>query len=475
MSTAIPPAASFGAALRAIVRQAWPVLISQWAGIAFGVLDTAMTGHASPADLAAMSLSASVYITVFVGLMGVVHALIPILAQQYGAGRHHDVGATWGQGIWLALGLSVVGAGLMLFPDMWLSFSGDVAPQVRERIASYLQALVLALPAALVFRTIYALGTAVSRPKLVMGINLAGVVLKALLNWVLIYGKLGLPAMGATGAGLASAIVSWISLGLGLWMLRTDGYYRRFHLRLGRPRWAPLKELLRLGLPMGGSSLVEVCAFTFMALLVAREGTLVSGGHQIMSNLAALCYMMPMALGVATAALTAQAIGAGQAQLAHRTGLAGLALGVMGALSTALVLWTGQPLIIAAYTDNPQVAAVAASLLYVIPLFHLFDAMQCINSYLLRAYKVAVVPLLLQVLALGLVGLVGGWWLGFGPAAGGLDWLRDVVIPGSPRGAGTMWLMAMVGLALSAMLLHAWYWHIVRRSLRGTTPVNTPA
>ncbi|OZI38490.1 MATE family efflux transporter [Bordetella genomosp. 10] len=470
MSASIPQAASFGAALRAIARQAWPVLISQWAGIAFGVLDTAMTGHASPDDLAAMSLSASVYITVFVGLMGVVHALIPILAQHYGAGRADEVGATWGQGIWLALGLSVVGAALMLFPDVWLSLSGDVAPEVRARIASYLRALVLALPAALVFRTVYALGTAVSRPKLVMGINLAGVALKALLNWVLIYGKLGLPALGATGAGLSSAIVSWVSLGLGLWMLRADRYYARFHLRLGRPRWAPLKELLRLGLPMGGSYLVEVCAFTFMALLVAREGTLVSGGHQIMSNLAALCYMMPMALGVATAALTAQAIGARQPRLAHRTGLAGLALGLMGAVLTALVLWTGQPLIIAAYTDNPQVAAVAASLLYVIPVFHLFDAMQCINSYLLRAYKVAVVPLLLQVLALGLFGLIGGWWLGFGPGAGGLDWLRDALIPDSPRGAGTMWLMAMAGLALSAVLLHAWYWRIVRRTLRAPPP-----
>ena len=140
------------------------MLVSQWAGISFGVLDTAMTGHASPTDLAAMALSASIYITIFVGLMGVVHALIPILAQHFGAGSNAEVGRSWGQGVWLALGLSVVGAILMLFPDVWLSMSGDVAPDVRERIASYLRALVLAMPAALVFRTIYALGTAVSRP-----------------------------------------------------------------------------------------------------------------------------------------------------------------------------------------------------------------------------------------------------------------------------------------------------------------------
>jgi MATE family multidrug resistance protein len=467
MTATLSAQVPFGTALRTIARQAWPVLISQWAGIAFGVLDTAMTGHASPDDLAAMSLSASVYITVFVGLMGVIHALIPILAQHYGAGRLRDVGGMWGQGVWLAIALAACGGALMLFPDMWLSLSGNVAPDVRARVASYLQALALALPAALVFRTIYALGTAVSRPKLVMGINLAAVVFKALFNWVLIYGHLGMPAMGATGAGLSSALVSWLSVGAGLWIITRDRYFAQFKLRIGRPDWAAQKELLRLGLPMGGSYLVEVCAFTFMALLVAREGTFVIGGHQIMSNLAALCYMMPMAIGIASAAVTAQAIGAGQMQLAHRTGMAGLALGLLGAALTSCVLWTGKPLILRAYTDNLEVAAVAAALLQLIPLFHLCDAMQCINSYLLRAYKVAVVPLALQAVALGLIGLGGGWLFGFGPARGRLDALRMLLMPGSPVGAGSMWLMAMIGLGLSAALLHLWYRRVVRRSLAG--------
>lgn len=455
---------SFLATMRGIVRQAWPVLVSQWAGIAFGVLDTAMTGHASARDLAAMSLSVSVYITVFVGLMGVVHALIPIQAQHFGAGRHAEVGRAWGQGIWLALGLSAVGSALMLFPDVWLSLSGPVDPEVRDITAAYLRALAVALPAALMFRTLYALGAAVSRPKIVMAINLGGIGLKALCNWVLIYGKFGLPALGATGAGVSTAIVYWASLMVGLWVVRHDEYYRQFALRLGRPRWRRLKELLRLGLPMGGSYLVEVSAFTFMSLLVAREGTNVLGGHQIMANLAALCYMMPMALGVAAGAVAAQNIGAGNPMQAQRTGMAGLALGVLGALLTSAVLLVGRPAILAAYTSDEQVTAVATTLLAVIPLFHLCDSMQCINSYLLRAYKVAVMPLLLQIVALGLVGLIGGWWLGFGPGRGGLDWLREAIMPGSPQGVGTMWLMAIVGLGLSALLLHLWYWRTLRRA-----------
>ena len=107
--------------LKAIFKQSWPVLISQWASMAFGVLDTAMTGHAGSVDLAIMALSISIYITVFVGLMGVMHALIPIQAQHVGAGELGRVGHIWGQGVWVSLVLSVVGGAVMIFPDVWLS------------------------------------------------------------------------------------------------------------------------------------------------------------------------------------------------------------------------------------------------------------------------------------------------------------------------------------------------------------------
>jgi MATE family multidrug resistance protein len=452
----------FGSHVAETLRQAWPVLVSSWAGIAFGVLDTTMAGHASAADLQAMSLSASIYITIFVGLMGVVHALIPILAQQYGAGRLHEVGRTWGQGVWLALALSALGGACMLFPDLWLALSGEVEPAVRNGVAWYLRALIVALPATLVFRTIYALGAAVSRPKTVMTINLASIVFKFIFNWIFIFGALGVPALGAAGAGLSTAVVGWLSLGAGLWVLRRDPYYRRLKPCLERPNWAVQKELLRLGLPMGGSYLVEVCAFSFMALLVAREGMYVSGGHQIAANLAALCYMMPMAVGVASASLTAQAIGAQDMRRARAMGLAGMAVVAVGALATAAILILGRPLILAAYTDDLQVAAVAATLLRIIPFFHLCDAMQCIGSYLLRAYKVALVPMLLQAVALTGIGLMGGWWLGYGPGAGALRPLLEMLAPGAPPGAATMWLMALAGLGLSAALLHGWYWHVVR-------------
>jgi len=462
------PLRLYRGSFKRIFSQAWPVLVSQWASMTFAIMDTAMTGHASAADLAAMGLAVSVYITVFVGLMGVLHALIPILAQHFGAGRLRDVGAMWGQGIWLSLMLSAFGATAMLFPDAWLSLSGELDASVRTKVNGYLQALALALPAALAFRTIYALANAVSRPKIVMMINLGAIGIKFACNSVLIYGLAGIPALGAAGAGLSTAISSWVMLAAGVWVLQHDPFFRRLHLRVERPRWTALKELLRLGLPMGGSYLVEVCAFTFMALIVAREGTLVIGGQQIVSNLTALSFMMPMSLGVAGAALTAQAIGAGDYALARRTGQATVALGVLGALSTATVLYLGRVPIASAYTSDSGVAAMAIALLPIIPVFHFCDAMQCMVSYLLRAYKVAFVPLLLQTVSLGLVGLLGGWWLGFGA---GRDWwpgLRAAVLPAqAPTGAAAMWAMSGVGLALSCALLWCWYLRILRRYAAG--------
>src|SRR5690606_2415390 len=144
-------------------------------------------------------------------------------------------------------------------------------PPVIEGITRYLQALAIALPAALAFRSIHALATAVSRPRTVMIINISSLAFKLLFNWIFMFGKLGFPAMGAAGAGLSTAVVSWLMLGAGLWTVLRNPWYRQFQPRLGLPKWRDQMELLRLGIPMGGSYLIEVAAFTFMALLAARE------------------------------------------------------------------------------------------------------------------------------------------------------------------------------------------------------------
>ena len=462
----IPGLTAVPAPWRTILQQAWPILVSAWAGIIFAVLDTAMVGHTSAADLQAMALGASIYITVFIGLMGVVHALIPIIAQLFGAHRLSDAGHAWGQGVWLALGLSALGSATLLFPDIWLSLSGQVEPEVRRRIAGYLLALAGALPAALLFRTIYAMATAISQTREVMAINLGSIVFKLVFNLWFIFGGWGIPAMGAIGAGLATLLVDWLMLAAGLWMIGRRPAFRALSLRLVRPRLADQKELLRLGLPMGGSYLIEICAFSFMALLVARDGVYASGAQQILGNLIALCYMLPMSLSLSTASLVAQAVGGNDLRLAQSTGRHGILLVLAGAALTDAVLIMGADSIVAAYTDEARVAVLTLALLQIAPWFHFCDAMHCVSSYLLRAYKVAMVPLILQVTSLIGLGLVGGWWLGYGPAAGSLAPIAVRLMPGAPVGAATMWLMAMAGLALTALTLFGWYGRVLRQYAR---------
>ncbi|HXE20468.1 MAG TPA: MATE family efflux transporter [Castellaniella sp.] len=462
----IPGLTAVPAPWRTILQQAWPILVSAWAGIIFAVLDTAMVGHTSAADLQAMALGASIYITVFIGLMGVVHALIPIIAQLFGAQRLSDAGHAWGQGVWLALGLSALGSATLLFPDIWLSLSGQVEPEVRRRIAGYLLALAGALPAALLFRTIYAMATAISQTREVMAINLGSIVFKLVFNLWFIFGGWGIPAMGAIGAGLATLLVDWLMLAAGLWMIGRRPAFRALSLRLVRPRLADQKELLRLGLPMGGSYLIEICAFSFMALLVARDGVYASGAQQILGNLIALCYMLPMSLSLSTASLVAQAVGGNDLRLARSTGRHGILLVLAGAALTDAVLIVGADSIVAAYTDEARVAVLTLALLQIAPWFHFCDAMHCVSSYLLRAYKVAMVPLILQVTSLIGLGLVGGWWLGYGPAAGSLAPIAVRLMPGAPVGAATMWLMAMAGLALTALTLFGWYGRVLRQYAR---------
>jgi len=448
------PRASGATLARRIVGQAWPVLIGQWASIAFGVCDTIMVGHASPQDLAAMALGSSIYASVFVGLMGVVLALTPIIGQHYGARRHEAIGRTYAQGLWLAGWLMIIGWVALAFPDLWLVMSA-VDGNVHDRVAAYLHALMFALPAALVFRSVYALNVAVSRPKVTMAINLIGLCLKVPLNYMLIYGEFGMPALGAAGCGYATAIVMWSSCGFALLALSRDAFYRPFNIRFDWPRWTHQRELLALGIPTGLSYIVEVTSFTFMTLLAAGFGTVVTGGHQIIANLTAFCFMLPMSLAVATSALVAQAIGAADAIAARRITRAGLRIAVGIAVVVSIGVWFGREAIVALYTDDAAVRQVAMSLIGFVVIFHCFDAVQAICGFVLRAYKHALAPMVIYTVSLWGIGLVGGWWIAFHPTFGH-----------EALGIRGLWGAATVSLGLAAIVLLLWMLHVSRQPLR---------
>jgi MATE family multidrug resistance protein len=440
-----------------ILALAWPMLIGQVAVIANGVLDTAMTARYSAADLAALSVGSAVYVTVFIGGMGVVMALGPVVGQMFGAGRLCDIGAEVKQGAWLVIFMSLVGCAVLACPEPWLAFAG-APPDAVPKMSAYLHGLAVALPAALGFQLFRALSNAVSRPKMVMAIQLVAVLLKAPLNWLFIHGAdlgpVSIPELGGPGCAVATAIEMWVMLVITLLVLRHDTFYARFEIwREGAswPRWAAQKELLRLGLPMGASYLIEVTGFVFMALFIARFGNVAVAGHQVAVSIVSVLFMLPLSLAIATSTLVAQSIGAREYALARVLGWHGVVLATALSLATSAAVFLARDLVIALYTGTDtrlggsnDIAQSALPLLAWVVAFHTLDALQTTAAFVVRAYKVATAPMVIYALAMWGVGLGGGNILGFNLLG---------FTPPALQGAAGFWCASTAGLACAAILL----------------------
>lgn len=433
---------------RRIAPLAWPVFIGQVAVLAFSTVDTVMVARYAALDLAALAVGAAAYITIFVGFMGVVLAIGPIAGQLFGAQKLREAGEQLHQAVWLALGLSVLGSALLLMPDPFL-YAAQTQPAVAEKVRAYLGYLAIALPPALIFQAFRGFNTAVSRPKIVMALQLVGLALKVPLNALLIYGMPAwhVPSMGAAGCGLASAIAMWLQLVLAWWVLRRDPFYAPFGLhvtRLARPAWHSLKELLRLGVPMGLSILIEVTGFTFMAIFISRIGATAVAGHQLAANLVSLMFMMPLAIANATTTLVAQSIGANAPLDARRLGWHGLQIGTLIAAVLGTIVYLTRESVLGAYTNNPVIIAAAMPLLAWVAVFHIADAAQTIAAFVMRAYRVATVPMVIYAVALWGVGLGGGYVVAFNLTGH---------TPPSLLGAPGFWSACVTGLVLSGAAL----------------------
>ena len=417
--------------------------------MANGVIDTLMAGRLSSADLAAVGIGASIYITIIMALMGVLLALTPVVAHHYGAGRHAEIGADVRQCAWLALLLSLLAFAALKNPDPLLAFS-RLTPEVEIKVRAYLEGSAWAVPGVMFFRVFYGFTNGIGRPRPVMSFNLLGLALKAPLNWVFMYGHFGFPAMGGAGCGWSSAVIMWTVATLSWLWCRRDADYAPYGVfaRFEWPRMATQREFLVLGLPMGATFLVDVTAFTFMALFIARLGPEISAAHQIAANVAVFVFMVPLALGTATGVVVGQALGAGDGRRARHAGLLGLAVGCGAAAITGAAIGFAAGPLARTYTSDPQVAAAAAALLSIVAVYHIADAVQAVMAQVLRGYKRATVPMVIYAVALWGVGLGGGYLLG----------LTDSF--GPPRGAAGFWIAAVASLTIAGAGVLAYFLRI---------------
>ena len=443
--------------LRIISRHAGTVLVGQVAVMAFGVADTVIAGRYSDSALAALSVGAAIYISVFVALIGIMQALLPIWAEMLGARRHEAVGRSLRQSLYLCAAVSALGMTLLLFPAPLLRWA-QVPQAMQPEVERYLAVLALAFVPTLLFRLYSTFNQSLGKPRLVTWLQIAALACKIPLSIWLVAGGGGVPAMGAVGCAWATLIVNYCLLLLGFLMLRTQEIYRPFLIwrRMERPDWRQLGAFLRLGIPSGLAYAVEVTSFTLMALFISRLGTVASASHQVAASVAAMLYMMPLSMAIACSARVSFWLGAGRPDLAKRVVYMGIQLTVLSALTLGAIISIAGRNLASAYSANPEIIALASALLVWVAFYHVADSIQALCAFLLRCYRITMRPLALYGLLLWGLGLFGGYQLAYVGIAGAA----------ATRSARSFWAASTVALALVASCLLGLLLLAVRRSQR---------
>ncbi|WP_369959404.1 MATE family efflux transporter [Pseudomonas benzenivorans] len=441
--------------LRSLLILATPIIIAQLAHTAMGFVDTVMAGRVGPRDLAAVALGNSIWVPVFLLMTGVLLATTPKVAQRFGAGLQAAIGPLVRQALWLALAVGGAAAAALWNAEVVLHWM-DVEPRLIGPAMAYLRAVACGFPAVALYHVLrcFSDGLGHTRPSMVLGI--IGLLLNIPLNYIFIYGKLGLPAMGGVGCGWATALVmGFMLLGM-LWWVKWAPYYRPSELfdRFERPQWPVIRRLLAIGLPIGIAVFAESSIFAVIALLIGGLGATVVAGHQIALNFSSLVFMIPYSLGMAVTVRVGQALGRDDPRGARFAAGVGMASALAYAcLSASLILLLREP-IVGIYSPDPAVIALAAGLIVYAALFQLSDAIQVTAAGALRGYQDTRVTMLLTLFAYWGIGLPIGYALGLS------DWL------GTPSGPRGLWQGLVVGLTCAAIMLALRLSRSARRRIR---------
>lgn len=434
---------SIGGELRATLALALPLAAGNLAQMAMSVTTTVMTGRLGGVPLAAVGLGGMLYFTGGIVLQGVLFAVSPLAARVLGAGDRAAAGRVGGAGLVLAMMLALPFAAALSWLDQVLGALGYDAALATE-IGRYLRAAAWGVPAFLAYAVLRSLLAALSHARAIMVVHTLCLIGHGVLCWALIFGHLGAPALGVTGAGYASAAVQWLTLGgLALCVVVMPGLRGLALVRgaLAADR-SEIGRILRLGVPIGGMRGIETGLFMTTGVLMGLLGASVLAAHQLVLNCAGITFMVPLGLANAATVRVALQLGADRTAAARRAGLVALVLGIAFMSATAILFWTAAGAIMRLYLDigdpaNRPIVGIARHLFAIAALFQVFDGVQVIAAGALRGHKDAMVPLLLATIGYWGVGFAGGWLLAF------------------PLGYGAvgLWWGLALGLAAVAMLL----------------------
>ncbi|MEM9447650.1 MAG: MATE family efflux transporter [Cyanobacteria bacterium P01_E01_bin.6] len=434
--------------LRACLSLSIPLASAQLAQSMNGFVDTLMMGTLGSQYLAAGGLGATTFTFLQLINTGLLSAISPLASEAHGRGESDYVAQTTVQGLWLSFVVSIPVTILLWNSAPLLRMLGQ-EETITVLAASYLRAIALGYFPALLFVVLKNFVSALSRPKPVMVIMVAGVALNAIANYLFIFGAFGFPALGLVGVGWASTVSYWVmSITLGAYILWRSPFkaYRIWH-RITQIRWHILREVCRLGLPIAMLAIFETGLFSLTTFLAGRFGSSTLAAHHIALQTAAICFMVPFGISQATTVRVGQFIGQCQISAARLAGYVGIATGAAFMAVMALLMMILPKTIISLYLDlddpqNSEVITIAIALLGVAAMFQILDGIQVTALGALRGIKDTRIPMGIGIIAYWGIGFTGGYISGFQLGMGGVG----------------LWLGLAMGLGVAAIAL-TWRFH----------------
>jgi MATE family multidrug resistance protein len=448
IESTLPATPRFASEVRTTAVLAAPLVAGHVSTGMIGFVDSVIAGHHGTATLASVAVGTALFWLPMMIPMGTLMSLPPAVSQLDGAGRRHEVGALFRQGLWLAAMLGVLLFGFLSLLVLALEPMG-IAPEIRPGAEAFLHGIRWGVPGLTLYLTMRYLSDGLHWTLPTMLLGFGGLLVLVPLGYAFTYGVGGLPEMGAGGLGIASAIMMWaqaLAFAFYLWRAKRFADLELF-AHFDQPHGPTLRNLLRTGLPIGVTVTMEGGLFIATALLIGRLGEVPAAAHQIAINVSALCFMVPMGIAEATTVRIGHALGRNDGQALRRAAFAGYTIVLATQALSAIVLLAGNEFVVGFYTGDAAVASLAASLLLYAAAFQFPDGVQVLSAGALRGLRDTRVPMVLAALAYWGIGMpVGaglGLWLGWGP-----------------RG---MWVGLICGLSVAALLLCTRFWRSSRK------------
>jgi MATE family multidrug resistance protein len=425
------------------MKLAGPVILAEVGWMSMGLVDTVMVGPLGPAAIAATGMGSGVFTAIVIFGMGLMLGLDAFVSQAHGAGNERECVVWLHQGVWLACCAAPIVMALTWILYGTLDHWG-LHPETRRLVGPYIRVISLSALPLLVYASFrrYLQGMHVVWP--IMVALVSANIINAAANWVLIYGNLGMPALGVEGSAWATVSARVYMAAFLYFAIRLEHRQRGSrHPEVGLAiDPARIRRLIALGFPAASQVALEVGVFAVATALAGRLDPVSSGAHQIALNIASLAFMVPLGLASAAAVRVGYAFGAGDRRRAARAGWTALATScvIMTALGLVFFLWPVA--LLRVFSPDPRVIEIGVGLLAIAAAFQLFDGTQAVVTGALRGISETRMPMIVNVIGHWFLGLPVGYALCFR-----FGW-----------GVRGLWIGLSIGLVVAALVLTVVWW-----------------